>query len=163
MKTINSVAIIGISILLMAPADLSTTSKEITLKTDQEPCTDKSAENTPGKWKKDVFNSIAANPGLPALVIKLEKQEDILHEALDNPVGFDANCYFWLPENPFTSKKRPVMEVNVNFYRYYCDDGKLDVNTKYTDGAQIMGISALRGGNFVIGAKRYTLIPICLP
>jgi len=158
MKTFHSFAILGLSLLAFAPSDFSAVSREVFRGIEQDPCTEKSAENTPGKWKKDVFNSIADNPGLPALVKKLEMQENILHKALGNPVGFDANCYFWVPENPFTSKKRPVMEVNVNFYHYYCDEGKLDVNSEYTDGANITGISSLRSGRFIIGAKKFMLL-----
>lgn len=158
MKTFNSFAILGLSFLVIVKADFSTTSREESLITEQDPCTQKSAENTPGKWKKDVFNSIADNPGLPALVKKLEKQEEILHNALGNPVGFDAKCYFWMADNPFTSKKRPVMEVNVNFYHYYCDEGKLDVDTEYSDGAYIVGVSSLRGGKFAIGTKKFQLL-----
>ncbi|TAL74971.1 MAG: hypothetical protein EPN88_03555 [Bacteroidetes bacterium] len=158
MKVFNSFAILGLSFLVMAPADLSTTSREVYLKSVQEPCTQKSAENAPGKWKKDVFNSIPDNPGLPQLVKKLEMQEEILHKALGNPAGFDAKCYFWIPDNPFTSKKHPVMEVNVNFYLYYCDEGKLGVEKEFSDGAYIVGISSLRSGKFIIGTKKFQLM-----
>jgi hypothetical protein len=158
MKTLNSVVILGLSLLVTTQSEKVPFKGEAILKTEQEPCTQKSVENTPGKWKKDAFVNYSENPGFPSFVKKLEAQEDILHMALGNPVGFDAHCYYWMSENPFTSKKHPSMEINVNFYDYFCDDGTLEVETEYSDGAYITGVSSLRGGNFKIGPKKFKLM-----
>ena len=158
MKTLNSVVILGLSLLVTSPVEKSVSSGEVILKTEQEPCTDNSAENTPGKWKKDVFVSYSDNPGFPAFVKKLEVQEDILHKAIGSLPGYDANCYFWMSDNPFTSKKHPVMEINTNFYHYSCENGKLAIETEYSDGAYIKGFSSRRGGENIIGAKRFYLM-----
>jgi len=146
MKTFNSVVILGLSLLVTTHSENASFPEDVNLKTEQDPCTDKSAENTPGKWNKDPFVAYAGNPGFPAFVKKLEAQEEILHKALGTPVG------------PFTSKKHPSMEINANFFDYYCDNGKLEVEDEYSDGAHIYGISSLRGGYLILGEKKFQLM-----
>jgi hypothetical protein len=157
MKIHNSFVILGLSFLVMAPAEISTTSRKAILETQQSPCTQKSAENTPFKWKKEIFNSLPNNPALSPLVAKLDMQAEILHKALGDATGFDAKCYFWVPGNPFSDKNPHVMEVNVNFYPYYCDDGKLEVEKEYSDGIRILG-NGSGGPGFKIGTKTFRLL-----
>jgi hypothetical protein len=157
MKKRNLFLILGLSFLTMAPSEMTNPSKDEKPEI-QTPCTDESVKNAQGKWTVDPFKSLPANPALPALINNLEKEADLVHKALGEPAGFDAKCYFWISGDPFAQKTPKQMEVNVPFYHYYCADGKLGVDSEYSDGILVYANSTwpMGGiGGIKLGTKTF--------
>jgi hypothetical protein len=135
MKRLNLFLISGLSFMVIAATEIPRDSVTKIPEDQNSPCTPESAKKAPGKWTVDPFTMLPANPALPALVKNFQIEADLIHKALGEPVGFNARCYFYVADNPFIKKTPHRLEVNVPFFHYYCDNGKLGVNEEYSDGA----------------------------
>lgn len=161
MKKFNLFAIMGLSFFVMSPSEISTSKGDGQDGSQKGPCTTESAKMAPGKWTVAAFNSLPDNPAVPAIVRNLEKEAEILHRALGEPVGFDARGYFRVPGNPFTQKSPQPLEVNVPFYSYYCDEGKVAAEEEYSGGVMIHTNSTWPMGDLKgikIGAKTFRML-----
>jgi len=137
MNNFKLFAIAGLSFLLISPTENTSGLLIERPGNEQTPCTVESVKTTPGNWSVDPFTMLPSNPALPALVKNLQKEAELVHKALGGFTGFDAKCYLYVADNPFIKKTPHRLEVNVPFYHYYCDNGKLMVEDEYSDGALV--------------------------
>jgi hypothetical protein len=129
---------------------------------DAQPCTPQSVGEAKGQWTHSLSNILPPrHPELPALVKNMEVEAELLHKALGDPTGLAARWYLNVSETIFSKKGLQSAAVNVPLFRYYCGDGKVEVNDEYSDELMIdandtWSMSGI--ARFTIGGKRFRLL-----